>query len=545
MIGSFELKLKRNGRYIQLAFNNRVLTRGLSFHYDYKVNNANDSIISHLFLTGVHGAIDDSTNNSNISEAVGQAAYIDYIKPDFNNTANNLWVNTLVFRFIPTETVTVRQVGTGTLTPQGNPDYFSLANLVDGDGNNTELTLYPNDVLTVTYKVTFVTMQTATDTSIDWNILRSNPNWHLCGLGRRVQVIEPLMKLYYNKPNWTLDPVYWGDEYTGPGWVYRNITTAWDTKGETFTEEIYNNFISISGVMPRWINQTIGRVNQTRLRHTHRAEVRDIAAYMANFNPVNMPEDPVPVVTDLRYEWTTPVFSATNGNPTRKLYLKFKSSPLALVIVTVDGYICKPEGDRVGDGYSLTNKSGDYSVAIPKTIADGSKIKVYVLNKNGMGSSQEITYVYGNDVDVWMLSTTNADGTVPTGLTSVDLGWGFKRGFISGSIHMAVVRDTVPLGDTNWLAVASYNWSNGTIPTRVTVPVPAAADLFTSNFVLRIRYQRTPDTVYTIPMPQLLRGYDWHGWAPTASSPPPTGLPAGLGIIGDHVGIELNLTRIS
>lgn len=549
MIGAFELKLKRNGRFIKLAFQNRVLTRGLYFHFDYSVNNTNDSIISHIFLTGEHTNIGANTTNLTIPPVIGQAHYIDYVKPDFMNTANNLWVNELVFRFVPSETMSVKQIGTGTLGSGGQPDFFSLANIVDETGELAELILYPNDELTVTYKLTFVTSQTSTDTSIDWNILRSNRNWNLCGIGRRVNVVTPLLKLYYNKPAWTMNQWTWGDQFVGVGSNYRNITTSWNINGDAITDPIFKDFICVSGVLPRWQNKPISTGLPT-LNHLHNSDVRDVSSYIANFNPDQLPEQPTPIITDFRYEWSIPTFSPVNngrGNPDRDFLIKFKSAPLSLVILTINDVVVPPHIYTVGNLYGLTAKNGEYVGKYTRGVAvEGDRIRVYVLNGNGLGASNEITYTHGDDIEVWMQSVTTGDGSIPVNLTSLAVGYGFKYGSgPNASVQMAVVKDDVPLENVAWTSVAGYD-GFGYINTYVNVPVPADPELFTSNYILRMRYGNDHDRNYSIPLPQLIRGYNFvPNWTMRPDTPDVPGLPASMNDIGEHVGVEISLVRIT
>lgn len=226
MKGAFDIEIRRNGKLLKHNFNNRILKSGLEFQEKYSVSNATDSIITHLLLGGVHSNVTADTTAMDSTPLVA-VPYIDYIKPDFTDQKKSMFMNELVFKFEPTETIIIKQLATGrkNVTVIGgiesvSYDYFSLANVMQ-DGERAEIKLFPGDSLTVTYKLL---VNTATNFSKElnaalmaWEVLTANPNWHLCGYNRRMQVAKEVLQSYWEI---NLNP-----------WVYeKNLTSSSTTQ---------------------------------------------------------------------------------------------------------------------------------------------------------------------------------------------------------------------------------------------------------------------------------------------------------------------------
>lgn len=206
MKGEFDIKIKRNGRYLNHSFNNRILRSGLDFQQKYSVDNTEDCIITHLLIGTVHSEITSATTGMDIPP-VAAVRYVDYIKPEFDDTSASMFKNTLVFTYEPTETVVIKQLGTGRKNvsviggiESVSYDYFSLANVKNGNDLG-EIVLYRGDSLTVTYTLTVNTATESTSTfnrnEVIWSVLRSNRNWQLCGNARRLKIAKDTLNDYW------------------------------------------------------------------------------------------------------------------------------------------------------------------------------------------------------------------------------------------------------------------------------------------------------------------------------------------------------------
>lgn len=207
--GKWKIILKRNGRIVNLAFTNLILNDAINFNFGYSVNNASDSIVTHMFLGSAHGEI-KPTDTAMSSIPYAAVPYSDYIKPNYDNVAANIYEHSLVFTYNPTETHTIRQIGTGRINAGVNR-YFSVANLVDENGERVALEVKPGDVLTFTYVLTMIgnlidssvgsmyERSLLTKASLN-NLLKANPNWGLAGLQRQIDVLAPIVSEYLGVP---------------------------------------------------------------------------------------------------------------------------------------------------------------------------------------------------------------------------------------------------------------------------------------------------------------------------------------------------------
>lgn len=207
--GKWKIQLKRNGRYIDLGFSNLILNDGLNFNFDYSVNNTTDSIITHMFLGATHGDV-KATDTTMASVPIAAVGYTDYIKPNYDNPLASIYENTLVFKYYPTETVTIRQLGTGRVTGANTRRFFSIANILDENGERAALELKPGDELTFTYVLTIIghflegdhgfydyAMASKSDFN---NVLKANPNWSLAGYQRQLNSISTLVSEHLGVP---------------------------------------------------------------------------------------------------------------------------------------------------------------------------------------------------------------------------------------------------------------------------------------------------------------------------------------------------------
>lgn len=207
--GKWKIVLKRNGRIINLAFTNLILNDAINFNFNYSVNNATDSIVTHMFLGSTHGTI-KPTDTAMSSVPIAAVPYSDYIKPNYDNVEANIYEHTLVFTYNPTETHTIKQIATGRINA-GINRYFSVANLVDENGERVGLEVKPGDVLTFTYVLTMVgnlidssvgsmyERSLLTKASLN-NLLKANPNWGLAGLQRQINVMAPIVSEFLGVP---------------------------------------------------------------------------------------------------------------------------------------------------------------------------------------------------------------------------------------------------------------------------------------------------------------------------------------------------------
>lgn len=200
--GKWKIQLKRNGRIVELDFNNLILNDAINFNFDYKVSNTTGSIITHMFLSTAHSDV-SATDTTMGGVVIAKLPYIDYIKPNYDNANSNVSEHTLVFKYNPTETVVVRQIGTGRPTSGENNRFFSIANIVDTQGERAELTLKPGDELTLTYVLTIIghMLEEERNGYADImkskaalnNLMKANPNWGLAGFQRQLDVMVPLI----------------------------------------------------------------------------------------------------------------------------------------------------------------------------------------------------------------------------------------------------------------------------------------------------------------------------------------------------------------
>lgn len=387
MKGAFGIEVVRNGRKLKLNFNNRILTSGLDFQNNFSVNNNTDSIITDLFFGSSHSPVIDASTVGMATPPIASTPYTDYITPDFSDEKAEFFLNRLVFRFEPTSTMTIRQVGTGRkeVTNIGGVEstkyyYFSLANLVDEDGKLTELTVYQGDIITVTYDVTFFNYvdfgsYTFGNTDIIWNMVRANPNWQLSGLKRKIEVAKLAM--------WDL----WGKQFepfiksntigtTNSNQTYyqylrrlfvRNITVAFKvgdvTKAELEADPKYKKYISMAGPLPYW-NTVNGIYYYTTNGVNHYETYTGIMTKVMGderkvFDPEGKYPDVKPVIADLTQSISWGQYNST-------VRVSAKVTPFALVTFTWKGKIKSVYhngGNRTMFGYA--DKSGYWHANLP------------------------------------------------------------------------------------------------------------------------------------------------------------------------------------
>lgn len=244
--GKWKIELKRNGRIRKLGFNNLILDSALSFNFDYKANSTNDSIITHMFLSTAHTDVKGTDTNMG-GGVVAAVPYVDYITPNYDNPNANVYENELVFKYKPTETVSVKQVATGR---PGSPNnrYFSIANILNEEGELAELQLKPGDELTFRYVLTLVgnlidmdfgnSYVAAMESKVNFNnILKANPNWSLSGFQKQLEALAPVVSEFLGVP---VTPSF---EYV---YNYPGISSS---SGQTYTAPLYSiKWRTVSGL---------------------------------------------------------------------------------------------------------------------------------------------------------------------------------------------------------------------------------------------------------------------------------------------------------
>lgn len=379
MKGAFGIEVVRNGRKLKLNFNNRILTSGLDFQNNFSVNNNTDSIVTDLFFGSSHSPVIDASTTGMATPPIASTPYTDYITPDFSDETAEFFLNRLVFRFEPTSTMVIRQVGTGRkeVTNIGGVEstkyyYFSLANLVDETGELTELTVYQGDIITVTYDVTFFNYvdlggYNFRNTDIVWNMVRANPNWQLSGLQRKIDVAKLAM--------WDL----WGQQFepfiksntigtTNSNQTYyqwlrrlfvRNITVAFKvgdmTSAQLEADPKYKKYISMAGSLPYW-NTTNGIYYYTTNGVNHYETYTGIMTKVMGderkvFDPDSKFPDVKPVISDLKQEIAWGQYSSS-------IKVSAKVTPFAMVTFTWKGKIKAIEHDGVANSFGTRKLFG-------------------------------------------------------------------------------------------------------------------------------------------------------------------------------------------
>lgn len=246
--GKWKIELKRNGRIRKLGFSNLILNDALRFNFDYKANSTTDSIITHMFLSTAHTDV-KGTDSTMGGVVVAAVPYVDYITPNYDNVNANVYENELVFKYKPEETVTVRQIATGR---PGSPNnrFFSIANILNENGERAELQLKPGDELTFRYVLTLVgnfmendlgNFGAAMESKIGFNnVLKANPNWSLSGYQKQLEALAPVVSEFLGVPvipsfDFVIDyPGYSG--VTGQSYIGPLYTVKWTTvSGQPFT----------------------------------------------------------------------------------------------------------------------------------------------------------------------------------------------------------------------------------------------------------------------------------------------------------------------
>lgn len=378
MKGAFGIEVIRNGRKLKLDVNNRVLKSGLDFQYKYSVDNNSDSIITHLMFGGAHSTVDISTTGMSDTPLVA-IPYIDYITPDFEDEDADIFINKLVFKLEATESMVIKQLATGrintTSTNDGGTvqtyDYFSLANILDSNNEPTELVIYPGDIVTITYSITFM-MESGLGSytrirreDIPWNIVRANPNWQLCGILRKIEIIKAVM--------WE----YWGLEFTpqlrsqdinvqSNVNIARNVTIWWNLNNEPKANieanpTKYKRYIDIGGTVPNWsIANGLYFANNNGIDYliSYTNWVHQLGNVSLDmFHPDGVGKDVQPEIISFTKEFVTNPITATNS------YYEFvlKSTPLSVVyIIHGDNII---NFNMIGGGVDLQYGSKLYTDA--------------------------------------------------------------------------------------------------------------------------------------------------------------------------------------
>lgn len=388
MKGAFGIEVIRNGRKLKLNFNNRILKSGLDFQYLFSVNNNTDSIITDLFIGSTHSTITAETTGMPVAP-IASTTYTDYETPDFSDETAEYFLNRLVFRFKPQTTMVVRQLGTGRKTTTNiggieshKYDYFSLANLVDKEGNLTELTLYQGDVMTITYDVTIYNYinyggYDFKNNDILWNMVRANPNWQLSGFARKVEVAKLALWDLWGKefePFVVKNEIY----YPGSNETYysyskdlsiRNITMGWKvgamTKEDLLADAKYKKYISMAGPLPYWTTNfdiwyyTENSVNYMTTASGTMARVMGIER--DSFDPYKRFNDVKPVIENVQQD-------VSWGQYNSKIRISAKITPFAAVYITYKNKLYTAEhngGDSSTSMFGYANKNGDWYAMIP------------------------------------------------------------------------------------------------------------------------------------------------------------------------------------
>lgn len=407
MKGAFNIEIRRNGKLLKHNFNNRILKSGLEFQEKYSVNNSTDSIITHLLLGSVHSDVNASTT-AMTTTPVAAVPYIDYIKPDFLDEKSSLFKNELVFKFEPTETIIVKQLATGrkNVTVIGgiesvSYDYFSLANVLE-NGELGEIKLYPGDSLTITYTllvniaVNFSKTYAAAD--VAWNILKANPNWHLCGFNRRMQVAKETLVSYWEVE---LNP-----------WVYeKNLSVntnvaryfysriMWQlptgmTREQAVANERLKRTLDFGGAVPIWNNNGGPHIYDIG----GKLSMEGTTSSLYQSSPIN--ELDRYYITDLIGKELPVVSNITSQLLPAKVKppvaLVIKTSPLSMVLIKSGNTVLKStQSTEYGFGtgnMGRSDKFGNYKFILSQseaTLLDKTKpITAIVINHTGYVESE-------------------------------------------------------------------------------------------------------------------------------------------------------------
>lgn len=407
MKGAFDIEIRRNGRLLKHNFNNRILKSGLEFQEKYSVSNATDSIITHLLLGGVHSNVTADTTAMSTTPLIA-VPYIDYIKPDFTDQNKSMFMNELVFKFEPTETIIIKQLATGrkNVTVIGgiesaSYDYFSLANVME-NGEPSEIKLYPGDSLTITYKLL---VNTATNFSkevkpslVAWEVLSANPNWHLCGFNRRMQVAKEVLQSYWEV---NLNPWVYEKNLTSSSNIVRYFYSRimWQLPDGMTMEEAKANVrlkrtMDFGGAFPIW-NDNGGPYVYSINGKLH-MEGTTSSLYQAS--PVNELEKlyiadlvgtEFPTVGKIErdIQWT---------QITPKVNLVVKCSPLSLVIFKHGNQVIKSPFSNFGYGAGNIGRSDKQGIFIlqlsheqANTLDRTKPFTAMVINHNGYVESEQ------------------------------------------------------------------------------------------------------------------------------------------------------------